>query len=95
MTDQETIYLINRLKITQELGGGKLEYIEAFEKTLDAFIKFEKIKEITARALRSEDPINLYKAKSLEEIARILEIDTTPKETAPDENNQVTFDDII
>ena len=58
--------------------------------------KLSKIKEITARALRSSDPINLYKAKSLEEIAEILGIEIKdPEATETDNKDQITIDDII
>lgn len=58
--------------------------------------KLSKIEEITARALRSSDPINLYKAKSLEEIAEILGIEIKePEATEPDNKDQITIDDII
>ncbi len=57
--------------------------------------ELQKIKEITARALRSEDPINLYKARALEEIADILGIETIAPAPAADSKGQITIDDII
>lgn len=68
---------------------------EAFKVSIKSLDDIIKIKDITERALRSEDPINLYKARALEEISKILGIETAPPVTAPADNNQITFDDII
>ena len=45
-------------------------------------LEISKIKEITERALRSEDPINLYKARALDDIAEILGIEIKEPEIA-------------
>lgn len=68
---------------------------EAFEVSIKALDDIIKIKEITARALRSEDPINLYKARALDEIAEILGIELKAPAEEPDNKDQITFDDII
>ena len=58
--------------------------------------KLEKIQEITARALRSSDPINLYKACCINEIAEILGVKVEdPADKSDDNKDQITFDDII
>lgn len=68
---------------------------EAFEVSIKALDDIIKIKEITARALRSEDPINLYKARALDEIAEILGIELKAPAEEPDNKDQITIDDII
>ena len=70
---------------------------ETLDYCTEAFEKIQKIKDITERALRSEDPINLYKARSLEEIAKILGIELEAPDPAedPDSKDQITIDDII
>lgn len=68
---------------------------EAFEKGIEAIVALSKIKTITERALRSEDPINLYKARALEEIAKLLGIELKAPAEVTDSNTQITFDDII
>lgn len=58
--------------------------------------KIDKIQEITERALRSSDPINLYKAQALEEIYKILGGELkAPAEDSELDKDQVTFDDIL
>ena len=58
--------------------------------------EISKIKEITERALRSEDPINLYKARALDDIAEILGIEIKePEAEEANSKDQITIDDII
>lgn len=88
MTDYEVIGVLLDAK------SGRTDY-EAFDKAISAVDMISKIRTITERALKAEDPINLYKARALEEISKILGIETAPPVTAPADNNQITFDDII
>ena len=74
--------------------AGRTDY-EAFDRGEQAILKLYKIREITERALRSEDPINLYKARALDEIAEILGIELKAPAEEPDNKDQITFDDII
>ena len=61
-----------------------------------ALLKLDKIKTITERALRSSDPINLYKACCINEIAEILGVKLEdPAEESDSNKDQITFDDII
>ena len=62
---------------------------------LEAITKIARIKEITARALRSSDPINLYKALCLNEIAEILGVKVEDPAPDTEDKDQITFDDII
>lgn len=73
------------------------EQVKAYKVAIEAFDNIQKIKDITERALRSEDPINLYKARSLEEIAKILGIELEAPDPAedPDSKDQITIYDII
>ena len=70
---------------------------EAFKVSIKSLDDIIKIKDITALALRSEDPINLYKARALDEIAKILGIELKAPDPAedPDSKDQITIDDII
>lgn len=54
--------------------------------------ELEKIREIVTRALKSQDPINLYKALCINEIAELLNITIEP-ESKP--NEQITIDDLL
>ena len=76
--------------------AGRTDY-EAFDRGEQAILKLYKVKEITERALKSEDPINLYKARALDEIAKILGIELKAPDPAedPDSKDQITIDDII
>lgn len=56
--------------------------------------QLDKITEIVTRGLKAQDPINLYKANCLNEIAEILEIKVEP-EDKPNDSDQMTIDDII
>lgn len=57
----------------------------------------DKIKAITERALRSSDPINLYKSLCIKEIADILEVKITESEAEATvkDKDQITIDDIL
>lgn len=68
---------------------------ETLDYCTEAFDKIQKIKDITERALRSLDPINLYKARALAEIAEILGIELKDQVEDSDSKDQITFDDII
>lgn len=75
------------------------EYVKKRETLLKVISEVDevyKIKEITERALRSEDPINLYKARALDDIAEILGIEIKePEAEETDSKDQITIDDII
>lgn len=89
MTDLEARAILLNAK------AGRTDY-EAFDRGEQAILKLDKIKIITERALRSEDPINQYKAKSLDEIAEILGIVISgPEIEEQDNKDQITIDDII
>lgn len=90
MTDFEVIGVLLHVK------SGRRDY-ETFDKAISAVDMISKIRTITERALKAEDPINLYKARALEEISKILGIETAPPTPDPADNNdnQITFDDII
>ena len=70
-------------------------YIDDMDQAIEAVKTLQKVKDITARALRSEDPINLYKSLCLKEIAEALKINTAPPESQAEDKGQITFDDII
>lgn len=86
MTEQEAIGVLLYAK------SGRSDY-EAFDKAIEAFTKLNMIREITARALRSSDPINYYKAQSLKDIAKICGLKI--EDPADNSNNQITIDEII
>lgn len=54
--------------------------------------ELEKIREIVTRALKSQDPINLYKALCINEIAELLNITIEPESKS---NEQITIDDLL
>ena len=58
------------------------EIIPVISGLIPQILEISKIKEITERALRSEDPINLYKARALDDIAEILGIEIKEPEIA-------------
>lgn len=91
MTDQQLIIHLLHIK----RGANPLLYPDIFDQTIEEINKLQRIKEITERALRSEDPINLYKARALEEIAKLLGIELKAPAPETDSNTQITFDDII
>ena len=99
MTDQEALSffteLVNFYEKEYFSPNPNNEQVKAYKVAIEAFETIQKIREITERALRSSDPINLYKARSLEEIAEILGVKVD--DPAPDPNNkdQITFDDIL
>lgn len=88
MTDQQVIGVL----LYSKHGNNNAE---AFDKAIEAIVALSKIQTITERALRSEDPINLYKARALDEIAKILKIELKDPAEVTDSNTQITFDDII
>lgn len=93
MTEMLSIATGKRYKITKD---GLSEETEYESDTITDGEKLDKIKEIVERALRSEDAINQYKAKSLEEIAEILGIEIKePEAEDTDNKDQITIDDII
>lgn len=101
MTDQEALSffteLVNFYEKDYPFPNPNNEQVKAYKVAIEAFETIQKIREITERALRSSDPINLYKARSLEEIAEILGVkvdDPAPAED-PDSKDQITIDDII
>lgn len=88
MTDLEARAILLHAK------AGRTDY-EAFDRAEQAILKLDKIKTITERALKSEDPINLYKALCIKEIAEILGVKVKDPAEAADSKGQITFDDII
>ena len=74
--------------------AGRTDY-EAFDRAEQAILKLDKIKTITERALRSSDPINLYKALCINEIAEILGVKVEDPEEKKESKGQITIDDII
>ena len=73
--------------------AGRTDY-EAFDRGEQALLKLDKIKTITERALRSSDPINLYKALCINEIAEVLGV-KAPDPAETESKGQITIDDII
>ena len=88
MTDTQAVGVLLQAKHGRSDG-------EAFDKGVEAIVKLGKIQTITERALRSEDPINLYKARALEDIAQLLGIKREAPAEQTDSNDQLTFDDIL
>lgn len=66
----------------------------ALNMSREAILQLSKIQEITARALRSSDPINLYKACCINEIAEVLGV-KAPDPAETESKGQITIDDII
>ena len=91
MTDQQLIVHLLNIK----RGANPLLYPDIFDQTIEEINKLQRIKEITERALRSSDPINLYKASCINEIAKILGIELKAPSPESDSKGQITFDDII
>ena len=73
--------------------AGRTDY-EAFDRGEQALLKLDKIKTITERALRSSDPINLYKSLCINEIAEVLGV-KAPDPAETESKGQITIDDII
>lgn len=73
--------------------AGRTDY-EAFDIAEQAILKLDKIKTITERALRSSDPINLYKSLCINEIAKVLGV-KAPDPAETESKGQITIDDII
>ena len=98
MTDKEANKQINELITYKGYNYSIItdSNIEALNLAYKAIENIQKIKEITERALRSSDPINLYKACCINEIAEILGVKLDEPAPAADNNdNQITIDDII
>lgn len=74
--------------------AGRTDY-KAFDIGAEAILKLDKVKTITERALRSSDPINLYKASCINEIAEVLGVKLEDPAPESDNKGQITFDDII
>lgn len=74
-----------------QIKSGRRDY-KVFDETIDELYKLEKIRQMVTRALKSQDPINLYKALSINEIAELLNIAIEP-ESKP--NEQITIDDLL
>ena len=87
MTDLEARAILLHAK------AGRTDY-EAFDRAEQAILKIDKIKTITERALRSSDPINLYKALCINEIAEVLGV-KAPDPDKTESKCQITFDDIL
>lgn len=68
---------------------------EAFDRGEQAILKLDQIKTIVERALRSSDPINLYKSLCINEIAEILGVKVEDPEEKKESKDQITIDDII
>lgn len=96
MIDQE---LMSVLICSTNLGYGIViegdRAKEALNMAKEAINKLDKIQTITERALRSSDPINLYKALCINEIAEILGVKVEDPAEKKEDKGQITFDDII
>ena len=74
--------------------AGRTDY-EAFDIAEQAILKLNQVKTIVERALRSSDPINLYKSLCINEIAEILGVRVEDPEEKKESKGQITLDDII
>lgn len=75
------------------IKSGRKDY-KVFDEVIDELYKLNKIREITERAVKSQDPINLYKSICINDIAKILGVAVEPeKEKEP--NEQITIDEIL
>lgn len=88
MTDLEARAILLHVK------AGRRDY-EAFDRAEQAILKLDKVKTITERALRSQDPINLYKALCINEIAEVLGVKAPDPAEKTESKGQITIDDII
>lgn len=88
MTDVQAIAILSQAK------SGRRDY-EAFDKGIEAIGKLNRIQEITLRALRSSDPINLFKACCINEIAEVLGVRVEDPDEKKESKGQITIDDII
>ena len=75
------------------IKSGRKDY-KVFDEVIEELYKLNKIREIVTRAVKSQDPINLYKALSINEIAKLLNIPVEP-EKKEDSNEQITIDEIL
>ena len=97
MTDQEALDIfIEKIEWYDQFGDNIPKVWknkrDAYSVAVKCIKERERIKEIVARAFRSQDPINLYKAQSLNEIADILEIKINDDNGS---GSQITIDDVI
>ena len=99
MTDQEALSffteLVNFYEKDYPFPNPNNKQVKAYKVAIEAFEKLNKIQAITERSLRSEDPINLYKARALDEIAKILGIEIKAPDPDADSKDQITFDNIL
>lgn len=99
MTDLEArglliqIYNTYGLSLSSNYKDGVIK--ETFDRAEQAILNLEKIKTITERALRSSDPINLYKSLCINEIAEVLGVKVEDPSPKSEEKGQITIDDII
>lgn len=91
MTDQQVIAHLLYIKS----GANPTLYPDIFNTAIEDINKLRKIKEITERALRSSDPINLYKALCINEIAEVLGVKAPDPADKTESKGQITFDDIL
>lgn len=75
------------------IKAGRKDY-KVFDEVIEELYTLNKVREIVTRAVKSQDPINLYKALSINEIAKLLNIPVEP-EKKEDSNEQITIDDIL
>ena len=75
-------------------GGSPALFTDVIQGSIDELYKLEKIREIVTRAVKAQDPINLYKAISINDIAKLLNIPVEP-EIKENSKEQITIDDII
>jgi len=77
-----------------ESGGNPELFKDVIRQAIDEINTLEKIREITARAVKSQDPINLYKAICIKDIAELLGV-KAPDPAETESKGQITIDDII
>ena len=93
MTPEEIKELDDALGTVFKLARTAIERDEEESEERDLI---SKIRVIVYRALLSSDPINLYKALCINEIAQILGVKVEdPAEESDNNKDQITFDDII
>ena len=100
MTDKESLKWIENIEkrypCSLETTFSQECELIALNMSREAILQLSKIKEITARALRSSDPINLYKSCCINEIAELLGVKVEdPAEKSDSNKDQITIDDII
>ena len=99
MTDKEALNWINiivkRYPCSLDTTFSQECELIALNMSREAILQLSKIREITARALRSSDPINLYKSCCINEIAELLGVKVEDPAEKTESKGQITFDDII